>query len=194
MEESQIFTVFLFSRLLINTITMIILVRFVYYNAYKKKDAFFTFFLLNLIVFLLAYILVTIGGLSSIGGAFGLLAAFSFLRFRNEAISMNDMTYLFVILAIGLINSILQASVFEVIALDALIVLAVFVVDGNLIIHTQKTKTIDYPSIKNIKPDRHEILISELVEHTGLEIKKVTIEHIDIRRDRALIKIYYRVK
>ena len=194
MEESQIFTFFLFSRLLINTITMIILVRFVYYNAYKKKDAFFTFFLLNLIVFLLAYILVTIGGLSSIGGAFGLLAAFSLLRFRTEAISMNDMTYLFVILAIGLINSILQASVFEVIALDALIVLAVFVVDGNLIIHTQKTKTIDYPSIKNIKPDRHEILISELVEHTGLEIKKVTIEHIDIRRDRALIKIYYRVK
>jgi len=191
MEEHQIFTEFFFLRILINVISMVILVRFVYYPAYKKKDAFFTFFLLNLLVFLLAYMLVTIGGLSSIGGAFGLLAAFSLLRFRTEAISMNDMTYLFVIMTIGLINSIMQAAVLEIIALNAVIVLAVFIVDGNLLIHRQRTKTIDYHSIEHIKPDQHELLIKELKEFTGLDIQKINIEHISTRKQRALIKIYF---
>ncbi len=194
MGEKQIFTEFFFSRLLLNTVTMIILVRFVYYVAHKKKDAFFTYFILNLLVFLLAYMLVTIGGLSSIGGAFGLLAAFSLMRYRTESISMNDMTYLFVVMTIGLINSIMQTPVIDVIALNVLIIVAVFIVDGNLLIKRQRTKTIDYHSIKHIKPEHRDLLIKELEDFTGLNIERIDIEHISTGKGRVSIKIYYRVK
>ncbi|MDF1550029.1 MAG: DUF4956 domain-containing protein [Bacteroidales bacterium] len=191
MEAPELFTEYFLLRLLINTISMIILIRFVYYKTYQKRDSFFTFFLLNFIVFLLAYMLEKTGGLSSIGGAFGLLAAFSLLRFRTETISMSDMTYLFITMTFGLINSIMKASYIEVIGLNALIILAVFIVDGNLLMRTQRFKTIDYPSLDNIKPELHPKLIEELKACTGLDIRKINIEHIDVRRGRALIKMYY---
>ena len=191
MENSLIFTEYFFLRLLINVVSMIVLVRIVYYNSYKKKDWFFAFFLLNFIVFLLSYILFKTGGMSSIGGAFALLAAFSLLRFRTVTISITDMTYLFTTMTFGLINSIMNGSYIEVIAVNVLIIGAVFVVDGNILIRNQKSKTIDYPSLENIRPDQHVKLIEELREFTGLDIKKITIEHIDVRRGRVLIRMYY---
>ncbi len=191
MEDSLIFTGYFFLRLLINVVSMIVLVRIVYYNSYKKKDWFFAFFVLNFIVFLLSYILFKTGGMSSIGGAFALLAAFSLLRFRTVTISITDMTYLFTTMTFGLINSIMNGSYFEVIAVNALIIGAVFVVDGNILIRNQKSKTIDYPSLENIKPDQHVKLIAELHEVTGLNIQKISIEHIDVRKGSVLIRMHY---
>jgi len=170
---------------------MIILVRGVYYNSYKKKDSFLAFFILNFIVFLLSYILFKTGGLSSIGGAFALLAAFSLLRFRTVTISITDMTYLFTTMTLGLINSIMNGSYVEVISINALIIGAIFIVDGNKLIRNQQSKTIDYPSIENIKPNQHDKLIEELHGITGLNIQKITIEHIDVRKGSALIRMYY---
>ncbi len=191
MEDSLIFTGYFFLRLLINVVSMIVLVRIVYYNSYKKKDWFFAFFVLNFIVFLLSYILFKTGGMSSIGGAFALLAAFSLLRFRTVTISITDMTYLFTTMTIGLINSIMNGSYFEVIVINALIIGAVFVVDGNILIRNQKSKTIDYPSLENIRPDQHVKLIEELREFTGLDIQKITLEHIDVRKGSVLIRMHY---
>ena len=191
MENSLIFTEYFIFRLLINVISMIILIRIVYYKSYKKKDSFFAFFLLNFIVFLLSYILFKTGGMSSIGGAFALLAAFSLLRFRTVTISITDMTYLFTTMTFGLINSIMNGTYFEIIGINVLIIGAVFVVDGNKLIRNQKSKTIDYPSLENIKPDQHVKLIAELREFTGLDIQKITIEHIDVRRGMVLIRMYY---
>jgi len=191
MEKMPIFSAYFIFRMLINIASMIILVRFVYYNTYKKKDPFFTFFLLNFIVFLLAYLLENTGGFSSLGSAFGLLAAFSLLRFRTDTISMKDMTYLFIVMTFGLINSIMKASYLEITALNVIIIAAVFVVDGNWFIRNQSIKTIEYPSLENIKPDKQNLLIAELKERTGLDINRISIDNIDIGKGRATIKIYY---
>ncbi|MEN8119032.1 MAG: DUF4956 domain-containing protein [Bacteroidota bacterium] len=191
MEDSLIFTGYFFLRLLINVVSMIFLVRIVYYNSYKKRDWFFAFFVLNFIVFLLSYILFKTGSISTYGGAFALLAAFSLLRFRTVTISITDMSYLFTTMTIGLINSIMSGSYIEIIAVNVLIIGAVFVVDGNILIRNQKSKTIDYPSLENIRPDKHAKLIEELREFTGLDIQKITIEHLDVRRGKALIRMYY---
>lgn len=191
MENSLIFTEYFLSRLLINMVSMIILIRFVYYNTYKTKDSFFTFFLLNFIVFILAYILEKTGGFAQIGSAFGILAAFTLLRFRTETITMKDMTYLFIIMTFGLINSIMKGTYIEIVTLNALIIIAVYVVDGNKFMRSHKYQTIDYPSIENIKPENREQLIAELKKCTGLDIHKITIEHIDIGKGKALIKIFY---
>jgi len=101
------------------------------------------------------------------------------------------MTYLFTTMTIGLINSIMKGSYIEVIAVNALIIGAVFIVDGNILIRNQKTKTIDYPSLENIRPDQHVKLIEELREFTGLDIQKITLEHIDVRKGSVLIRMHY---
>jgi len=191
MDNVQLFTEYFLLRLLINTVTMIILIRFVYYNIYVKRDFYFTFFLINFIIFLLAYMLEKTKAFSSLGGAFGLLAAFSLLRFRTESITTKDMTYLFIIMTIGLLNSIMKGTYIEIIGLNALIILAVFIVDGNRLMRNQKTKTIEYNSIEHIKPENHSQLIEDLRARTGLDIQKISIEHIEFGKNRVVIKIYY---
>jgi Domain of unknown function (DUF4956) len=191
MENTGIFSSYFLIRLLINTISMIVLIRFIYFSTYQKRDSFFTFFLLNFIVFLLAYMLEKTSGFTSMGSAFGLLAAFSLLRFRTETISMKDMTYLFIIMALGLLNSAMKGSHVEIIALNSMIIGVVFVVDGNRLMRNQKSKSIEYPSIENIRPEKHALLITDLRERTGLDIRKITIEQIDFTKERAVVKIYY---
>lgn len=101
------------------------------------------------------------------------------------------MTYLFIIMTIGLINSIMKGTYVEIVGLNALIIGAVFLVDSNLLIRNQKTKTIEYNSLKNIQPTLHPLLIDELRVITGLDIKKISIEHIDFSKEKVLIRIYY---
>jgi hypothetical protein len=192
MENTQLFTEYFFLRLLINTVSMIILVRFVYYNTYKTKESFFTFFLLNLIVFLLATMLERTGGFGNIGSAVGIMAAFTLLRFRTDTITLKDMTYLFIIMTFGLINSVMKGTYVEIVGLNALIIAAVYLVDGNLIMRNQQVQTIEYPSLENIKPEKQGKLIEELVEYTGLDIQKITIVRVDIEKRKAIIKVYYR--
>ncbi len=191
MDKSHLFTEYFLVRLLINTVSMIILIRIVYYATYQKRDLFFTFFLLNFIVFLLAYMLDKAGGFDSIGSAFGLLAAFSLLRFRTETMSAKDMTYLFIIMTFGLINSIMKATYAEVVILNVMIVGAVYIVDGSRFMKQQKTKTVEYNTLENIKPERQPQLIADLRERTGLDIQKIAIEHIDFGKGRAVIKVYF---
>lgn len=191
MDGFTLFSEFFLIRFLINTTTMFILVRLVYFSTYQKRDLFFTFYLLNFIVFLLAFMLEKAKAFNSLGSAFGLLAAFSLLRFRTETISTKDMTYLFIVMAIGLINSIMKGSLIEIAATNALIVGAVFIVDSNRLMAIQKTKTIEYGSLEFIKPDQNTQLIEELRQKTGLDIRRTSIEEIDFVRNKVVIKIYY---
>jgi hypothetical protein len=191
MDGFTLFSEYFLIRLLINSLTMFILIRVVYFTTYHKRDMFFTFFLLNFIVFLLAFMLEKAKAFNSLGSAFGLLAAFSLLRFRTETISTKDMTYLFIIMAIGLINSIMKGLVLEICAINALIIAAVFAVDSNHIMKIQKTKTIEYGSLENIKPEHNTQLIDELRSKTGLDIRRTSIEEIDFVKNRVIVKIYY---
>lgn len=191
MDDQTIFSEYFFYRLLINTVFMIVLIRFVYYHTYHKKDSFFTFFLLNFMVFLLSFMLEKAKAFNSIGSAFGLLAAFSLLRFRTETITIKDMTYLFIIMAVGLINSIMKGSYLEIISINAVIAAGVFAVDGNVLMRNQKMKLVEYDVMVNIKPDQHAALLADLREKTGLDIRKTTIEEIDLVKNRVIIKIYY---
>ena len=191
MENLQIFTEYFLIRILINTVAMILLIRVVYYNVYEKRDYYFTFFLLNFIIFLLAYMLEKTKAFSSMGSAFGLLAAFSLLRFRTETITTKDMTYLFIIMTIGLINSIMKGTYAEIIALNLLIIAVVFVIDGNRIIKNEKSKLVEYNSLDNKQPENHHLLIADLRKRTGLDIKKILIEEIDFTKSRLMIRVYY---
>lgn len=189
--ENIILTDYFLIRLAINTVTMIVLIRFIYFITHQTRDLFFTFFLLNFIVFLLTIMIEKAKAFNSMGSAFGLLAAFSLLRFRTETISTRDMTYLFIIMAIGLINSILKGSYLEIIGINAIVITVVFAVDSNVLMRNQKTKMVEYDSVEHIRPEHNAQLIAILREKTGLEIQKISIEEIDFKKSIVRIKIYY---
>lgn len=187
-------------RLLINLTTMVILIRFIYYPTYRKWDNLFPFFVLNFLVFLLAFMLFktsafspkgAFGGMAAGLGSISLLAAFTLLRFRTETISIKDMTYLFVVLSLGLINSILDTRGEEIAGINAMILAAVFVSDGNKLIRNQKSKVIEFNDLTNIKPQDHEKLVAQLTGLTGLDIRKVSVESIDFNKQTAKVRVYY---
>lgn len=191
MEDHSLLSNFFIVRLLINTLFMILVIRVLYFRTYHKSDLFFTFFLLNFIVFLLSYMLEQAKAFNSLSSAFGLLAAFSLLRFRTETLTTKDMTYLFIIMAVGLINSVMRGTVIEIGGINLAIATVIFLVDGNVLMKNQKIKMVKYDKIENIRPEQHEQLLADLRERTGLDIRKTTIEQIDLVKNRVLIKIYY---
>lgn len=187
------FDLVFFVRLAINVVSMIVLIRMIYYPVSRRHDFFFTFFMFNLVIFIVTILLNTNSGFS-IGAAFGLFAIFALLRYRTEDISTRDMTYLFMSITIGLISSINQGTVVEILIVNGIILLAAFLIEGNVFIRPEFVKTVEYENIDLIRPDRQEELLADLKERTGLEIHKVYIRRIDFLRDTATIKIHYRSK
>ncbi len=184
------FDITFFTRLLVNLLSMIILVRFIYYPVYKKRDYFFTFFMFNVTIFVITFLLNTKSSFST-GAAFGLFAVFSLLRYRTEDISARDMTYLFTVIALGLISSVNKGNVLEIVIVNSTIILAAFLLDGNVLMKTEFVKSVQYENIELIKPDNHTALIEDLKKRTGLNIHKVSIGRVDFLRDTAVVKIYY---
>ncbi|MES2285336.1 MAG: DUF4956 domain-containing protein [Bacteroidota bacterium] len=178
-----------FTRLIINLIAVLILIRFIYYPNYKKRELFFTFFTFNLIIFMITFLLNKVD--MGLGAAFGLFAVFSMLRYRTENISAKDMTYLFLAIAIGLITSISKASAFELSILNGLILLITFFLEGSLFQKKEFSQSIQYENIEMIRPDRHPALITDLKERTGLNIHRVSIGKVNFLKDTAVVKLYY---
>lgn len=178
-----------FIRLLIDLVSMFILIRMVYYSNHKKKDFFFTFFMFNIVMFFITYLLNKVD--LSTGAAFGLFAVFSLLRYRTEDISAKDMTYLFCVIALGLITAVNKGNLLEICLINGFVILMAFLLDGKLLLRQEMVKIIQYDNIEMIKPGNHETLLEDLKKRTGLNINRIAIGKVDYLRDTALIKIYY---
>ncbi len=184
------FSLDFFVRLAINLTSMLLLIRMIYYKVYARYDFFLTFFMFNLIIFIITFLLNSNTGFS-IGAAFGLFAIFAMLRYRTEDISARDMTYLFMSITIGLICSINGGNVLELVIINFVIILAAFLIEGNVFVKPEFSKVIEYENIDLIKPENEAALLKDLQLRTGLAIHKVDIKRIDFLRDTALVKIYY---
>jgi len=178
-----------FMRLLIDIVAVSIVVFSIYLPNYRKRDHLFTFFMFNVVIYIISYLLSKVE--MSFGAAFGLFAVFSLLRYRTENISEKDMTYLLLFIALGLINSTVKGTYFESVLLNGMLILVAWVLDGNVVFRNEKTQTILYEKIENIRDDKSDVLLQDLKQRTGLPIHKVSIVEIDFIRDSALLKIYY---
>lgn len=176
-------------RLGINFFAVTVLIRLIYYRNYRRSDLFLTFFTFNIIIFLITYLLNQVQ--MSIGAAFGLFAVFSMLRYRTEGLSAKDMTYLFVVIAMGLISSVSQGSWVQVTLINGLIVLVVQVLEGSWFFRREFSKTILYDRIEWIVPLKRADLMGDLRSRTGLAIHRVDIRDIDFLKDSAQITVYY---
>ncbi len=178
-----------FWRLIIDLLSVFVIVRVIYFRIYKKKDFFFTYFLFNLVIFIITYLLNKVD--LSLGAAFGLFAVFSLLRYRTENISAKDMTYLFVVIAIGLISSVTKGTYLDTIIINSIIIGFVYLLDGSSVMKNEQIKKIQYENINLIRPENRALLIEDLKKRTGLNIHKVNVGKVNFLKDTASIKIYY---
>ena len=127
------------------------------------------------------------------GFALGLFAVFGILRYRTEAIPIRQMTYLFIVIGISMINALSNKSIsiFEVLFTNGLIALITYLIDRLWFQTIEEKKSIVYQKIELIKPDNKQELIQDLKERTGLPIHEVKVDKIDFLRDTAAVTIYY---
>ncbi len=178
-----------FIRLGIDLVAVIVLVRFIYFPIYRSRENVFTFFIFNIIIFLITYLLNKVE--MSMGAAFGLFAVFSMLRYRTEDISIKDMTYMFLVIAMGLINAVSKGNWDELSLLMAIIILITYLLESNILIKKEVSKIVMYENIELIKPENKTLLIADLENRMGVKINQVTIGKIDFLRDAAQIHVFY---
>jgi Domain of unknown function (DUF4956) len=185
-------------KLFINISAMILIVGFVHYRLYKKSEYIFTYVIFNLLMFLLSYVLQS--NEMSIGAAFGLFGVFSMIRYRTEDITARDMTYLFIVIALGILNAvhkpdpqgvIIGTATLQLLAYNVILVLITFLLESNVIMKRESMQTVQYENIANIKPENKTVLLEDLSQRTGLNVHRVEIGKIDFLRDSAVVKMYY---
>ncbi len=186
----------LFFRMFIDLAALVVLVKLVYYRKYKRTDLDFTFFVFNLVIFLICFLLNKVD--LSMGAAFGLFAVFSMLRYRTEEISIKDMSYLFLVIAIGLICAVTKikdaGDIYEylfLVFINCVIVFIAFVLESKFLFKREGVKMVTFDNIGLIHSQRQDELISDLRLRTGLDIHRVFIVKIDFLNDTAQVKIFY---
>ena len=177
--------------ILINFLTAFLIVRFIYYTQKQSKKNVFMFLALNSVLFLIFNFLGNIE--LSFGVGFGLFAIFSVLRFRTDAIPSREMSYLFVLLALPMVNfALLDNEEYAVLAISyAFIFVLLMFLEKGWGFKYHETKTILYEKIELIKPDNRDLLIRDLQERTGLTITDVEVNKINFMQDTAEIKISF---
>lgn len=177
-------------RFLLNILVTLIIIRFFYYPKSKRRDYFFTFTLISLSVFFLIFLLGSVK--LKIGFALGLFAIFGIIRYRTESVPIREMTYLFVIIAISVINALGgEVGTLELLATNLIFILSCWVSESNRWLKHVSTKLIIYDKIELVTPDKEQELLADLKKRTGLNIEKVEVGHIDFLKDSAMIKIHY---
>ena len=176
-------------RLLVNMVSCFVLVRFIYYTVYKNREFFFTFTIFNLLIFLIIFLLQKVE--MSTGAGFGLFAVFSMLRYRTEGLSMKDMTYLFLVIALGFITAVGPGEFWHVAIINIVILFLTYLMESSLLLKKEFSKIIQYENIELIKPELRNELIADLEARTGLKINRITIDRIDFLRDTALLTVHY---
>ncbi len=167
-----------------------IIVHLLYYRKTKRRDYFFTLILLSVSVFFLIYLLGSVK--VKIGFALGLFAIFGILRYRTETIPVREMTYMFSVICLSVINALADTlSVAELLVPNISVILLIWGFEKFVLRADISSKLILYDRIELITPERREELIADLQQRTGLRILKVTVGSVDFLKDSAVLKIEY---
>ncbi|MCK5066716.1 MAG: DUF4956 domain-containing protein [Bacteroidales bacterium] len=178
-------------RAVFNTAVVLYIVRILYYKATPRKDFLFTYIIISQVVFFIIFLLENID--VSFGFALGLFAIFGMLRYRTRQIPIREMTYLFLVIGISLINSLAnrRVSYAELLLTNAAMILVTYMMERVFLLKHESRRMINYEHVDLIKPERREELIRDLEERTGLTIHRVEIGRVDFLRDSVRIYIHY---
>ena len=181
-------------RLTLSVIVTWFIIFALYYKKSKRRDFSFTFMLIHIaiffIVFFMIFVLEDMKGKTSMGIGIGLFGIFSIMRYRTDAMPVREMTYLFIIIALAVVNAIAEGvPMFELILTNAIVVAAVSICEVSL--KTQPSKLVQYDRMELITPDRRDELKADLEKRLGLKILKVEVGAVDFIRDMAMLRVVY---
>lgn len=178
-------------RFVFNFLVVAVIVRGFYYPIARRKDYLFSYILISSLVFLLCFLLENVK--LQIGFALGLFAIFGIIRYRTNPIPIKEMTYLFVVIGISVINALAnrKVSYIELIFTNIMVISVVYFLEKVWLLKHETSKTIDYEKIDLIKPEKHDELLKDLKERTGLNIHRIEIGRINFLRDTVRLRIYY---
>jgi len=159
----------------------------------RKKEFYFSYFAISIAVFLLVFLLEDIK--LELGFALGLFAIFGIIRYRTDAIPPKEMTYLFVIIAVSVINALSKDYIgfVELISVNLLLVGALWALEKILMLRQEDSLLVTYENIENLHKNKEAELIKDLEVRTGIVIKRYRIDKIDFLRDVAQIVIFFDV-
>jgi hypothetical protein len=167
------------------------IVRYLYYTTTKNKDYLFTYILISVTVFFLCFLLENVK--LELGFALGLFAIFGIIRYRTDPIPIKEMTYLFIVIGISVMNALAnkKISYSELLFTNMMFILITYSLEKIWLLKHETRKTITFEKIELIVPEKREELVADLKLRTGLNITRVEIRNIDFLRDTATIRIYY---
>ena len=174
-----------------NLIVITIIIRYIYYPVTKNKDYLFTYFLIGMTVFLLCVLLDSVK--LQLGFALGLFAIFGIIRYRTDPIAIKEMTYLFLVIGISVVNALSNKKIShaELLFANFMIVFITYGMERIWLLRHETRKNITYEKIDLIVPERREELIADLKARTGIDVIRVEIRRIDFLRDTANLRIFY---
>lgn len=175
----------------INFLFLFIVVRLVYMPINKDRDYIFTFFIFNIVIFFVVYLLSDLKVKTGFG--IGLFAVFSILRYRTDAIPIKEMTFLFVCIILAVINALVteKTSIMEIIFTNSIIAGTAYVLEAAWSKNYLSHKIVTYEKIELIKPENRKELLEDLRNRTGLDIQRLEITKINLLTDSAIIKIFF---
>jgi hypothetical protein len=195
-------------RFIVNLVFLFLLIRLVYYRYSNKPRYVFSYFLMGIVIFIIGSMLPIVfnSAMAQLGMAIGLFAIFTILRFRTRNLNIKDMVYIFTVIAISAVNS-LEWSNFPTLGIfifNIIIIISAFILEILLVRRIQKTKKVKKPKIEKLsthpivydnmemlKPQNKEELIKNIIEISGLEVKKVRIKKVDYKNKVAILDIFY---
>jgi putative effector of murein hydrolase LrgA (UPF0299 family) len=175
----------------INISFLTLIIRYLYYKNARNKEYFFTYYMIGVIVFFLCFTLKKFE--LDLGMALGLFAIFGILRYRTNSIEIKEMTYLFVIIGVSVINSLAnkKMSYAEILTANSVVVIALYLTEWFWTLKHLISKVVIYEVIENIKPENYDLLKADLEERIGVEIQQISIGDVDFLKDTAEITIRY---
>lgn len=178
-------------RFSLNLIIIVGIVVGLYAKTSRRKDFYFSYIAISMAIFLLCFLLANVK--MELGFALGLFAVFSIIRYRTDSIPIKEMTYLFVIIAISVINALAnkKISYLELLTTNLLIVGGLYILEKILNLRQEISYRIIYEKIENVQAGKEDILLEDLKQRTGINIKRFEISRIDFLRDIAIIYIFF---
>lgn len=167
------------------------IVRYLYYPVTKNKDYLFTYLLISVTVFFLCFLLENVK--LELGFALGLFAIFGIIRYRTDPIPIKEMTYLFIVIGISVMNALVNKKIshVEVLFTNVMFIAITYALEKIWLLKHESRKNITFEKIELILPERKEELLADLKQRTGLNITRVEIRNIDFLRDTANLRIFY---
>jgi len=189
-------------RLLLCVLVNWFIVHFLYFRKAKRRDFYFTFMVISVVLFFLVYLMMGMDrGKATMGVGLGLFGIFSIMRYRTDTMPVREMTYLFVVICLSVVHAmadsigvdskgkIIGTPLVELLMIDLIVIATIILFEHSLKIQT--SRLVQYDRIELIKPECREELIADLEQRLGQKVLAVRVGAIDFLRDMAVLRVYY---